>query len=411
MLKLKEYIPESNRRKWFYFALCVLFLFYPYLFVDAFFPFLKSDVYQYLLLLVVLLFLNLSHKGKIKIPRVIWAVLFIMFLGSMASYFANGSKYYYHRLIYMLCAFLLITLIEKKVGLINFFKVYNRWILLMAVLGTIAFFVALVGVPPIFKFAALNDERTVSSWIITFSKQEVLGERLIRYAGFFDEPGAMGYFSMFAIAVNRITVMDRKLEILLIVFTLFCFSMGFISQIMFFLAYFYLLLSNSKTKIVMGVIMTILTIGVYSTKGTQYGKIYDETFGRFETMSEGTEFMEGTTREFNTKLTKEVYERNPIWGIGWAVGDDVENIGDNAYETLAHDGIVGTIYLYSPFIILLFMAIIKADFNLFGVVVFCALSVFHRPIHANLLTYFMIFSMPVLYVMNSRIKQNNISYK
>jgi len=199
------------------------------------------------------------------------------------------------------------------------------------------------------------------------------------------------------LAINRITIKDLKLEKLLIIFTAFTFSMGFISQILFFLAYFYLILSDSKNKIIMGAVAVFAIVGVYATKDTAYNDIYEGTIGRFEAMTQATEFMEGTSREYNAEMTKDTYKKNPIWGIGWDASKNSESLSDNAYETLAHDGIVGTIYTYFPYILLLLWAIRKRDKDLFGVVIFCALAIFHRPIHSNLLTYFMLFSMPIVY--------------
>jgi len=406
---LKEYLPNQTQRKWFYFVMSVLFLFYPYILVDAVLPFFKSDILQYFVFSILLFSINIFKSKRANLPIAFWLVVTIMVIGSMVSFFVSGSKFYYHRLIYMFCSVNLIMIVQKQIGLVNFYRVYNRWILIMAALGVFGFLIAFVGVKPFFEFEALNDGRTVSSWIITFTKLDdfPVGS-FIRYSGFFDEPGAIGYWGMFTLAINRLFIKDLKLEKILLVLLLFTFSMGFISQAIFFVAFFYLIRGGGRNKIIMGIILSILVVGVIATKNTQYSMIYDSTIGRFEEASKATEFMEGTTREFNTQLTKEEWERSPIWGIGWKI--DGPSLSDNAYETLAHDGIVGTVYLYFPYILLLYLGIKRRDIDVIGVTIFCALAIFHRPIHANLLTYFIFYSLPAMYAMktNLAVKNDNI---
>lgn len=398
MFKIKEYLPDGKQRKWFFFTMLVLFLFYPYMFVDWLLPFLKSNIFQYAGLFVVLVIANLFSSRSNKMPAVFWLLLFVICAGDMLSFVVNGSKFYYHRMLVAIDAFLLISLVERNIGLISFFKVYNKWILLMAILGTIGFFIALIGVPPVFEFESLNDGRTVSSWIITFSKANLLQTGIIRYSGFFDESGAMGFWTIFALALNRLTIKDLKLERMLMIFPLFTFSMGFIFQIIFFIAYFYLVMSKTKSKMIIGILMGLFVVGVYSTKNTEYSEIYDKTVGRFEAMAEGANFMENTSRELVTDRAKELYNQNKVWGIGWDISSDAEYIGDNIYDTLAHDGIVGTIYLHFPYLLFLFWGFKRRDYNLIGVVLFCALTAFHRPIQANILTYFVFFSLPLVYL-------------
>jgi hypothetical protein len=114
---------------------------------------------------------------------------------------------------------------------------------------------------------------------------------------------------------------------------------------------------------------------------------------------------EGTSREILVESSKEAFIRNPIWGIGWPVNGSEEYVGDNYYETLAHDGIVGAIYQYFPYILLLLWAIGRKDWELVYIVIFLALAIFHRPIHANLLTYFIYYSLPLIYSL--KVKQED----
>lgn len=394
--KFSETLYNSVQRKWFYFVLIIIFLFYPYVFVDAIIPQLpNSSPYFYLSIGILIFSINLTSKRN-PLPRSFWFVIIVMVCGCLLSYFVTGGKYYYHIILVVFCSVNLIILVHNKIGLTSFFFIYNRWILLMAILGTITFFLALIGIGPFYEFDSLNDGRPMSTWFISCAKGFEL-TRFVRYAGFFDEPGAMGYWGMFALSINRLFIKDMKIEIPLIILLSFTFSLGFITQVLFYIAFFYLLKGRSSIKICMSMLLVLVISVIYSTKDTEYDMIYESTIGRFESMEKGQEFMEGTTREFNTKLSKEEWEKSPIWGNGRKSDSETTFLGDNVYETLAYDGIVGTFYFYFPYLLLFCWGIKNRDTELIGICIFCALAAFHRPIHANLLTFFVLYSIPAMY--------------
>lgn len=401
-MTIKDYLPRQSQRKWFFFVMGLLFLFYPYLFVDFLIPSLpNSSPYFYLGIGLLLFAINITTSQRAKLPSMLWMLVTIMVVGCAASFIATGGRFYYHKVLILFTAVNLIVLVNNRIGLLKFFRVYNRWILLMAFLGTIGFIIAFLGVPPIFQFDALNDGRPVSSWIITLTKAGNQTSRFIRYSGFFDEPGAMGYWGMFALAMNRLFFKDNKYEIWLLILLLFTFSMGFIAQALFFVAYFYLVRGGVKSKLYLVLGLCIFLVGAYSTKNTQNSFIFDQTFGRFEAASKGNELLEGTSRGNLTEIAKEEWHKNPVWGNGQP--KDAEYMSDNLYENLAFDGIAGTVYLYFPYIVLLFWGIKRKDWDLIGIVFFCALAIFHRPIQAKLLTFFIFYSIPTMYAM--KIKQ------
>lgn len=65
----------------------------------------------------------------------------------------------------------------------------------MAILGAITWFmVTFMGYGPISIAYDRADEREIFNYGLTFSKTIQYGFQTIRYSGFFDEPGAMGYW-------------------------------------------------------------------------------------------------------------------------------------------------------------------------------------------------------------------------
>lgn len=64
------------------------------------------------------------------------------------------------------------------------------------------------------------------------------GIRVIRYAGFFDEPGTFSLFSIFALILNKVYFNDKNKELLLILVTIFTFSIAFYVTIFLFLFFY-----------------------------------------------------------------------------------------------------------------------------------------------------------------------------
>ncbi len=402
---IRSVLPTHGQRVWFWGVMLILLSFYPYEIANAYYPFDTTNIRVVLLVGAVLtpFLLIVSRKS---LPSSFWTCIIVMVVGSVVSFVVLEDKYYYHKLIILYTAVCLMIIVYNTVGYKQFFTLYNRWILIMAILGCLGFVIALVGVAPITSFIGKEDGRDVYSWIITFSKSNP-AIRFIRYAGFFDESGAMGYWGCFALGINRFFIKDRRLEKWLLITLVFTFSMGYLLQAAAYIVMFFVAGSKSKDRLAYVIIALFLLIGIYSTRNTDYSDIYDKSIGRIETMFDaGSNLLsfEGTTREMLVENSKEAFRNNPVWGIGWPT-DNEEYIGDNYYETLAHDGIVGTIYQYFPYIFLLIWAIFRRDREMVFVVIFLALAIFHRPIHPNILTYFMYYSLPLMYSL--KVKQEN----
>lgn len=393
----KTILPSKRQRTWFWVVLLLILSFYPYEIANAYYPFDTADVRVSFVLCLVLTPIIILIS-RYRLPKALIVCLIVMLIGSIMSFYVTHDRYYYHKLIRLYFAFCLIIIVYNRIGYRQFFSLYNRWILIMAILGCIGFVISLAGVPPVNTFIGKEDGREVYSWIITFTKTPPIG--FIRYAGFFDEPGAMGYWGCFALGINRILIKDEKLEKLLLITLVFTFSMGYILQAVAYIVMFSIFGSKVKNRFVLIVIPLILIIGLYSMRGTSYSIIYDESIGRIEQMfNAGDDIMsfEGTSREVLVENSKAAFKTNPVWGIGWPTdGSDVMT-GDNYYETLAHDGIVGMVYQYFPYILLFFWAYRRRDWEMIFVIIFLALAIFHRPIHPNMLTYFIYYSLPVIY--------------
>ena len=152
--------------------------------------------------------------------------------------------------------------------------------------------------------------------------------------------------------------------------------------------------------------LAIVTFGIYSTKGTDYDSIYKSTFGRFKKI-EITNSKSITVKDYRSELTavaKSYFEGNPVMGIGATRWTELPYMADNPYETLAKDGIFGTLYLYFPLLLLLSLGLKYKDVDLIKVLFVIFLGFLHRPFHGNLLTYFIVYSMLYMYIKNHQLQ-------
>lgn len=396
MLKfIHQILPDKTQQKWFYIVMFVLLSFYPYKIANAYYPFVVSNIQTQFVVAILLTLIVLFIKRK-SLPKEFWICVWMMVLGSILHFFLTGDKFYYHKLINLESAVCLIIIVHSKIGYRPFLTIYNKWILFIAIFAALALFIIIANVPPIMRFVATEDGREMSNWIISFAKTG--GTLIDRPSGMFDEPGALGYWGCFALGINKLFIKDEKLEKILLIALVFTMSMGYFMQAIAYIVLFSIKGSPASKKFSMFTITFIIIISLYSLKGTRYNDIYESSIGRIEVMfsAKNVMSMEGTTRERLVEDSKKLFEENPLLGIGWPVDEDLY-IGDNHYETLAHDGIFGTFYQYFPYVLLVLWGKKRKDLEVVFVVFFLAIAVFHRPIHSNILTYFIFYSLPLIY--------------
>lgn len=395
-MKAKSINYNKNRRKeWavFLYVLFALFCFYPYEFYSVYLTFLPDKSYFTSFLLVIVTFFGVVIiRNKTMTQKDLLPIVAVQFFGFTMVYATHGNIINIISTgLNIVLAFFLVYIIEKSGGLLSFFRKYNVWILIMAVMGSIAWvLVTFVGFEPISIAYDRADEREIYNYGLTFSKTVQYGLRTIRYSGFFDEPGAMGYWGIFALLFNRAFIKSKRMEWLLIVFLALTFSMGFYLQLFIYILVFNVNTRNLGRTIGIFIIVLIGIVALYSTKGTEYEGFYDATIGRVEMIldvaDETGNVLEADNRAEMTELAKREFYENPLFG-----SDTKDYILDNIYEPLARYGIIGTLFILFPFFYLFFKALNKRDFDIVKVMLVLIVSFFHRPFHDLILYYFILY--------------------
>lgn len=381
----------------FLFALLVILCFYPYEFYSMYLLFLPERAFETCLVLsipLILIYIITKQNGKLKITH-LNALAFCQWFGSTLVNINRGNiNAIISQSVLFLFVIILIHIIHQTIGLESFYKKYNRWIFLMAALGTLTWaLTTFFNYSPLYALPDRAEKgRFIYNYGLTFA---VLDETSsLRYSGFFDEPGAMAYWGIYALVINRLFVKEKWIEIPLMVCLLFTFSVGFYIQLVIYVILFSISKKNIGSGIIMCGLIVISMFIIESTKGSNLDFVYEMTLGRLDTMFGNTQDISLDNRSESTDLAYKEFLSNPIFGTNKLD----QNIGNNIYEPLALYGLVGTFFILFPFIWLLFSSIKNKDYDTTKAMIVLFAGFTHRPFHDNLLYYFILYSIIVLYV-------------
>lgn len=395
---------QEKRRKFnwwaFIYVLAVLFCFYPYEFYSFYLLFLPEQSFiTALVFLSLTVFLILVGKRDTSALQLITGVVLMQLFGIFIAGVAHTNLLpAIDKGINMFLALALMLFVCNRVGLVRFYEKYNRWILIMAILGCIAFFmVELINYQPLYFVPDRADGRPIFNYLLTFSKSDEFNVGIMRYSGFFDEPGAIAYWGIYALVINRLFIKNKLFEIILGVALLFTLSIGYFIQYAAFLFFFHVFGKNKGQSFVIAVLIFAVIGGITMTRDTADSEIYDRTFGRIENLfNEGREASHsiavGDRAAYTENALREFVE-NPLFGTPRT---DV-NVGNNIYETLALYGVVGSFFILFPFLLLVIWGIKYKDLTLLKCSIVIILGFTHRPFHTNILYFFVIYCILVMY--------------
>ena len=351
---------------------------YPYVF-DCFLPLPGMQLIAAGILGLLILLLP---ARKIKPLPTAFTVCVAVQMGVWFVYsFLHNDTSYFTRIFFLLLTYVVILSLNSSKGVEDFIKKNNWLIAIQAILGLVAFLLIFIGVlPSIFSFENV-DGRTAQCFGLTCSNA-VYGN-VIRSAGYFDEPGALASWGVYALIFNELYIKNTRVEKMLVVGLISTLSMAYFIQLAMYLICFKINLR--KSSLVM-LAMLITAASAVNSLG-EGNPLYDMTFGRFEIEKYGHG---ETAREILMEESQRYYRKNPIFGNGAQTIENIGYMGDNPYETLATDGIVGTIIIYLPLLIVLLRNIRRKEF-VFAVLVIAA-GYLQRPFHLGFLHYIMLFS-------------------
>lgn len=335
---------------------------------------------NYILLFTICFLFFLSHDlpqlpisvGKLIACQIIcWAMYSIIHMDSS----------YYTRILMLFITYLILRM-QSEDKSYDFIKTYDIWLTLQVICGTIGILLVLLGIlTPLAKFTEM-DGRT-GYFFGLFTTNAYLGG-MVRNAGFFDEPGALAFWGIFALLFNKLFVRNKKIEYCLLIGLLSTLSLAYYIQLAVYLLIFY----RKKTwKLIL--LVTIVYIAIKYMASFNEG-MNESIFGRFEYDTETGHF-QGDNRSALMVRCWTIFQDYPVLGIGARVlvGDEIQRIygfvGGNFFFNWAADGLVGVIITYLPLFGI--FRIGRFDARYYGIALLLFIGFLQRPYDSTQLLY------------------------
>lgn len=371
------------------FVIIVLCFFYPYVF-NTFFHLGGETIFMLLFFFLVVFILN-AQKKKMNsfIPASLNVVLIIQAMVWFFYFIIHADTSYLVRIFLISFSYTLLLYLVCSGVFFQFSKVYNFFITIQAVLGVPVFFLFAFGMLEPLAVSQLIDGRESYFLWLTFSNSVTGG--ICRIAGFFDEPGALAFWGIYSLLINKVSIDNKKIELALILSLLFTVSAAYFIQLFMYVLLFY----GKKIKVLipMAVLLCMLAIFTYSFfKDNE--TLISLTVERFE----GGRVK--TSRIGLSEDAKVIFKNNAIFGVGANKLSEIGYFDDNPYEIPAKDGMVGFIVTYLPLIMLVSGHYRDRRVLLSTIILFAGYM--QRPFHVNLLHYFELYLYVLIVLCNNR---------
>lgn len=333
------------------------------------------------IILFLLVFLFILAKGKSKIPPPIIVLIFFQISIWGLYYLLHGFDSSYLTRIFILATTIVLLEMQMTGDRQGFMKLYNFWLVFQVIAGTLGVVLVLLGIlEPLFEFKELDMRPGYFFGLFTTN---TYFDGLIRNAGFFDEPGSLAFWGVYALLINKLFVNNRKVEGLLIFGLISTLSLAYFIQLAMYVFFFY---KEKRKKILPYIFVFIVLLYWLSSSNEMMSKAI---FGRME-YDAATGTISGDNRSDLAEVCWDVFTESPVIGHGGQNLIDLSQkreifIAANPFFPLAVDGIVGTFVLLVPFFY--FISLRRFDKNYQWAFWILLAGFMQRPYDSNQLLY------------------------
>lgn len=349
---------------------------YPYVF-NVLLGLPEDRIIWILFFAMSLLVLSTSKQSGLGLPAILKYSMLIQGVVWFAYSIIHDDTSYFTRLFLILFSYVIILMLIRRKEVAKFAALNTYIFALQGVLGAVAFVLIYVGVLQAISIVQVSDDRFLSWFILTCSNS-VYGN-FIRVGGYLDEPGALATWGIFALVINKFSINNKKIEILLLISLLFTFSAAYFIILPIYAIAFY----SSKIKhiipITIGGLVIVYLAFHFLGANSDFQTLTVDRFG-----DSGVE----SKREIYAEQAKRYYEQHKVFGVGGKNMALLESSNDNPYEILAKDGIVGYIATYLPLLFALLRYRKKEAWAAIGILLLCYQQ---RPFHINMMHSFMLY--------------------
>lgn len=327
---------------------------------------------------VLSIYYKQNNNIQKKIPKAFNICIIVQIILWFFYYLIFNDTSYLSRIFFIILTYLVCYVLVKNDLLLYFISCNNKLISIQAVLGVLTFILVYSYVlDPLIEFENIDGR---SAGFYYFNCTNFRLGNFIRIAGFFDEPGALAYWGIYALLFNKLFLKNKIVEYTLLVSLTLTFSAAYFIQAIIYIFFFYARnISTLLTTLIIGGVV-IFVIAHYLGEDEHFLYMTTERFTGGEIRSSRSDLSE---------LAKQQFMNSPIWGNGAKNLNKMAYMGDNPYEILAKDGIVGFIITYMPLIYLLCKFINNR--NVLFACLILALGYMQRPFHVDLMHSLMLY--------------------
>jgi hypothetical protein len=321
---------------------------YPFCMTYAFdYPFMLPLMVGLCFLLFLLIVKNYNGQSlKIDKPFIqLYIILFFFWIFQMVL---RGDLSYISNIFQVLCIVTIYFAITNLVMVKSIARQYVYFMIANCIGGSIIMALLLIhNFPPLFQYLHHNGLSMASFYYLTFTNvaYDLGNYTVIRYSGLFDESGAVAFYSMFALLINKVYLKNKRIELLLIFLPMATFSLAHFVTVVFYSILFYIKRVSSLLLIVLFLGSTYILLE-YS-KGTEYSYIYKITLGRMQTDDSGR--IKGDNRTELNENSLFFFKESPVLGKGKTFFEDKTHPIGGIFFYGALYGIVGYIFIYIIF--------------------------------------------------------------
>ena len=305
--------------------------------------------------------LILISKNRFILSSEIYTIVFILFLNFafyIFSFIYHFDFSYISQAFPVIYVLILYFVIKYIVGLQQFVKSYLYIMITIGLMGFIAFFLGLVNKLPNLGF--VDPVKESMNYLFTFSNSVYNRDgdfKLVRIAGYFDEPGTMAFYLTFALLLNQMSFKNRLYDKLLIFSGVFTFSLAFFFTLIVYLSFYP---NWKKTYLRLSVILCALFFIITLTKDSNSisGGISLLTLNRLQESDNG--MIQGDNRSIYFEQGIIFFKEKPLLGHGQKnvltgskfFGYDPSSfVGYLVFYGIIGTGIIFMFYLYQFFFI------------------------------------------------------------
>ncbi len=373
---------------------------YPYIF-QLFFGFPQENVMGVVFFAIIALYCMFIKHKKGRMPAGLTVIMALQCVAWLLYAVMFNDSSYFTRIFFIALTYIALTMLLWKDSVVRFLDINCKFLTIQGFLGIIAFALVFVGVlQPLISIATEDGYGSINFYGLTCSNA-VFGN-FIRVGGFFDEPGAFAFWGMFALLFNKLTVDNRKLEIILIVSLLFTFSAAYFVLLPIYFFGFYS--SKLKTMVLTLLVLVPLMFVIFQSLSTNSEFLY-YTVERFS----GDQIR---SKRFDQADNAEVlFKKAPVFGLGAQNFDEQGGTinSDNPYEILAKDGIVGFVMTYIPLFWIVLRYWRKKEVIVSSGILM--IDYLQRPFHINEMHFMMLYLFCLLVTMKYKKEGNDKNTK